>query len=1462
MLTEEEMKKSRNALQAIITGNYEGFEASIQGISAEGLNAPVDKNGRTLLHYAATSRNEGFYNILVERGSITNVKDSNKWTPEQAREAAVRARTQWYGADINDPEVSRKCLMQAVQEAAKGKVYGALGILDIVRNDDANMQVNEHGHSVLHLACVEGSDPDFTSILMLKGCSLRSKDVDGNTPLHTAASTVNKNASKNLQVLCDQALVVDVNAKNNAGNTPLHVATGRMDHEKIDELLSRFSDISVANNEGKSVFHLVAEKWLRREISSYIEKVLKAVSTNIEGNRECAEALIFPDHEGISAVQHVIRRNVSDAVKVFETAINVADKVYSSNSPEMKALFTCPRAQDAQTLMHLVCSYKGDGATELIPKVLDEAALRFGGDPFSVVDVKGRAPIHLAAESGKDEKIFGQVAKHTPGEIINAVASDGRALIHIIVEDQKDHKEASAKLQALLERTNSFPPISLPSINLPSPVSGRTPVVSAYEKGSFGDVEKMLRCNGIDVDSPSNDGLTILHHAARDGNFEIVSAALTARNLKYTSFGKFPVRDEIPTPGVYAVREAKDPKGLEKVLDALMDREPNPQHVAVEAIKRGSRELLDHLIAKKVVDVNERFVNSEGQETTLAREALGAGKYDIVKYLIENGAAVEGLANESALSTGILGGCFQGRRAVLHMGRVIKAGASVNAPMGTLSPLAAAVRAVHEGANPKDIKGIIDSLVQQGANIGSMDEQGNPALHLALVNASSRKIAKVLIKAGANTEQLDSHGRTPLHVAAAVGDGAQFKVIAKASPDQCFSSHSYTGDTPLHEALASRAVTEKSFLKMLKEIKCQVSPECFLDVINARQLASGESLLHMAAARGYGKTCKILVNAGAEVSIVDIEGKTPADVAAPSLKARSWFFRKSVAKQLAERVQVPEGGFPPYVPEEHIPAGYRTPTWESISSLSSVSDLSSAESIGELSSDFEVEGPSAPSTPGVESIYTTAGAEAPEEPIYEDIKDVRGARDVESVYTTAGSEGPSAPSTPGVESIYTTAGSEGPSTPSTPGVESIYTTAGAEAPEEPIYEDIKDVRGAGDVESVYTTAGSEGPSTPSTPGVESIYTTAGSEGPSTPSTPGVESIYTTAGSEGPSAPSTPGVESIYTTAGSEGPSTPSTPGVESIYTTAGAEAPEEPIYEDIKDVRGAGDVESVYSTAGAAVTSETQEGVKRDSVRLRREKHESIYSEVKGSIARKRPESIYADPFDVVKPKQERPESIYADPFAAERTSSSGLTTSGPKEEPIYATVKKGPKKSDTSQKGGTASEKVSPTITVVKKKEKPQVPTRTSSLPTKEGIGSDKGQGPETRTVVKKKEKPQVPVRTSSLSPKGDLGSDKGQGPETSSSFAAELQAQRGKLRPVKGGAPDSTKDKTAASVFSSAEFKEELTKAAKGLQGAVEAQKGDGGAAKAKQDLGMESGAPGSQPEAPQSEGPKPVKGGGRGR
>ncbi|CEH11220.1 T4SS effector DNA-binding phosphoprotein AnkA [Anaplasma phagocytophilum] len=1205
MLTEEEKKKSACALQAIITGDYDSFQASIQGISPEGLNTPVDKEGRTLLHYAASSRNGNFYGILVERGCVTNLKDAYGFTPEQAREKAGHARTQWYGADVNDPGVSRQLMTQAVQQSAKGNMYGALAILDLVRNEDVNIQINEEGHGVLHLACIEGSDPYFTSSLMLKGCSLNIKDVDGNTPLHTAVTSVGKNALGNLDVLCDKALIADVNAKGPGGNTPLHIATERMDHQKVEHLLSRLSDISIANDAGETVCHIVAKQWPRRDVLPYIDKMQEAVSANIEGNRECAEALIFPDKKGISAVQYAIRRHIPEAEKIFEKAINVADKVYGLASPEVKSLFTCPNPEDASTLVHFVSSNGTPSFDPLAKRVLEEAYYRYGGEPFTNLDIAGNAPIHAAAQRST-EAVFEQLVRYTPESVVNQLAPNGKAPIHMIVEDEPRHKGVSVKLQMLIENVRN-----IPSINVPSPVTGETPVVAAYKGGNTEDVKTMLRCGSMDVDARSHDGKTIIHHAAKDGNLEILQQALGRKR----SYSKFPVKDDVPTPGVYAIREASGGKVSLPALDMLMSYEPHPQHVAVEAVRKGAADVLGHLINTEVISVNEEITTPEGKKTTLTAEALTNGQYTAVKTLIKNSADVNA-SPEPAISAGIQGGCFQGGKAIKHLKRVVEAGAHINTPTGSMSPLAAAVQAANEASNLKAANRIVNFLLQRGADLSSTDREGTPALHLATA-AGNHKTAKLLLDKGAPATQRDAYGKTALHIAAANGDGKLYKLIAKKCPDSCQPLSSHMGDTALHEALYSDKVTEKCFLKMLKESRKHLSDSSFNDLLNAPQAANGDRLLHLAASRGFGKACKVLLKAGASVSVLNVEGKTPVDVADPSLKDRPWLFGKSVVTMMAERVQVPEGGLPPYLPSESP-----TPSLRSISSFDSVSALSSLGS-------------------GLD---------------------------------TAGSE-------------------------------------------ESIYEEIKDTaKGATEVESIYSTVGAEGPRTP------------------------------------------------------EG--------------------------------------EDLYATVGAAITSEAQAS-------------DAASSKVE------RPESIYADPFDILKPRQERPESIYADPFAAERTSSSGLTTLGPKEEPIYATVKKGPKKSDTSQKEGTASEKVSPTITVVKKKEKPRVPTRTSSLPTKEGIGSDK-----------------------------DLSS----GP--SSSFAAELQAQRGKLRPVKGGAPDSTKDKTAASVFSSEEFKQELTKAAKGLQGAVEAQKGDEGAAKAKQDLGMESGAPGSQPEAPQSEGHKSVKRGGRGR
>nr|AGO06037.1 AnkA [Anaplasma phagocytophilum] len=1300
MLTEEERTKIKGVLQAIIQSDYGKFERLLQGVSTEGINTAVDANGRTLVHYAATSREEKYYNILVERGAVTNIRDANGIDPQQAREQARRARTQWVGADINDPGVARQCMMQAAKQAAKRKFYESIAILDLVQNCDVNMQLDEVGNSVLHLACLEGSEPSFTSALLMKGSSLSAQDVDGNTPIHAAAASGAKHAVDNLSVLCDHALIADINARRNDGNTALHVAVSFMSKPKIEHLLTRLSNIGLANNEGESICGIVAKMWPRREILPFVEKVTQAVSPNIEGNRECADSLLLPDKTGTSAVLHIMKRQVQEAPKVFQTALNIADMVYASGAPEVKSLFVCPNTQDAKTLMHFVCSKNMAHCGSFAFSVLDEAHHRYGDAPFSVVDTAGKAPVHIAAEESSIE-VFKKVVLCTSEEVINAVASNGRAPIHMLVEDEVHPKAASEKLYVLLENARN-----LPSINLPSPVSGCTPVVTAYKKGCFEEVERMLRHYSMVVEAPSHDGLTVLHHAARDGNLEILTSAVTAWNLKHGSYSNFPVRDEVPTPGVYAVREAKDLKALVDVIDRLLEHEPNPQHIAIEAIRRGASGLLEHFITQGVVDVNEKIVNLEGGETTLMLEALRAGQYDLVKILIDSGATVEGISTEPALSAGILGGCFQGRNAIRHMARVVDAGAMVNAPVGALSPLTAAVQAANKGVSAERTRAVIKFLAQRGADLDSTDEIGNPALHLATANGD-KKTAKVLMESGANPKQQDGNGRTALHIAAAKGDIVLFKLIAKQCQESCFSAHSYIGDTALQEVLCNPSTSEKCCLKMLKELKKRVSKECFKDIINTRQLANGATLLHMAAERGFGKACSLLLEAGAEVSVADIEGRTPADVASPALKVRPWFFGKSVARKLMESVQVPEGGFPPYVPSEAMLAGYRTPTWESISTVSSISSLSSFGSKSE--SDL--------------------------------VSEARAGGAVEEVRDLPGGAG-------GIESVYATAG------------------AGGSVESESIYEEVGDLPGsAGGIESIYATVGAGG-SVES----ESIYEEVGDL---TTGTGGAESIYATAGARG-----VVESESIYEEVGDL---TTGTGGAESIYATAGARGvvESESIYEEVGDLTtGTGGAESIYATVGARGAG--------------------------------------------VRPEPERPESIYA-----EADTSPGKGTATP--EPIYATVKKGVKKGDTSQRE--------------------EVPVTSRK----------------TISVVKKKDRPAAPPRTSSLPP-ADLSSDRSPSVTKSSSCAGALQEQKSKSSPGQAGATVLTSEAEAA-LASTGVAREELARAAEGLQGAVEAQKGEGAEKASSHSEGPSSDAPGragdgSQPEAPQSEGHKYAKRGGRGR
>ena len=138
------------------------------------------------------------------------------------------------------------------------------------------------------------------------------------------------------------------------------------------------------------------------------------------------------------------------------------------------------------------------------------------------------------------------------------------------------------------------------------------------------------------------------------------------------------------------------------------------------------------------------------------------------------------------------------------------------------------------------------------------------ALHLA-VRSGRLDDVKRLIAGGAPVDARDALGSTPLLDAAWIGETeiAQFLMDHGADVN---ARHTESGATPLQYAVL-KGRTEMT--KLLLKAGAAVSGE----------YRDGQSLLHVAAARGYAAIIELLVQAGANVQALDATGNTPLDSA-------------------------------------------------------------------------------------------------------------------------------------------------------------------------------------------------------------------------------------------------------------------------------------------------------------------------------------------------------------------------------------------------------------------------------------------------------------------------------------------------------------------------------------------------------------------------------------------------------
>jgi uncharacterized protein len=163
----------------------------------------------------------------------------------------------------------------------------------------------------------------------------------------------------------------------------------------------------------------------------------------------------------------------------------------------------------------------------------------------------------------------------------------------------------------------------------------------------------------------------------------------------------------------------------------------------------------------------------------------------------------------------------------------------------------------------------IRSLVSASpGNVNAPDAQGNPPLHLAVLN-NYMPLLDWLKDHGADPNSSGRSGERPLHVAIISDHSADGRLILKLlRMGADINAADDYGDTPLHRA-AYLGMTEK--VRLLLKSKADVS----------RRARAGETpLLYASRPEGYPDTVLALLEGGSDVNAADNYGMTPLHGAA------------------------------------------------------------------------------------------------------------------------------------------------------------------------------------------------------------------------------------------------------------------------------------------------------------------------------------------------------------------------------------------------------------------------------------------------------------------------------------------------------------------------------------------------------------------------------------------------------
>lgn len=485
-----------------------------------GVNAPLDKEGRTALHIAVEKNDKDGLAKLIRVGANPNQPDKNGQSP--VYEAIKLKRTDIItllvqkGASLNVMDDARRTPMDwAIEQGCDADFMAKLKSLG-AKPDPAP----ETKRTPLHLAG-QKNRADLVEYFVKTGADINAQDRDGKTPLFTAIESKNLAAAEKLLELGADPLRRSTDIR-----TPLHAAAAAGYIEGA-ELLLKQPDVRRTINEFQTYSQgftplLEAVNANQPEIAAKI--VAAGGDVNAKDHQKRHSLFIAVEQGSLECARLMIQlgADVEKGVGAGYNQQHLVHAIATKNFRPMLALLFAAGAEldvkntNGQTPLNLAC--------ESVDKEKAKALLELGADP-NIANGYGRRPLDVVmdhygyaygygATNGGHDEIIGLLLKAGADPNMSPNAEMQFSPLHIAARSGKmDTLKMLVAQHARVDQTDRTP-------------AGMTPFMTAVENGHV-DAATFLKDNGADVNRTDSFKRGLLHFAARGGSAPVIETLLT-----------------------------------------------------------------------------------------------------------------------------------------------------------------------------------------------------------------------------------------------------------------------------------------------------------------------------------------------------------------------------------------------------------------------------------------------------------------------------------------------------------------------------------------------------------------------------------------------------------------------------------------------------------------------------------------------------------------------------------------------------------------------------------------------------------------------------------------------------------------------------------------------------------------------------------------------------------------------